>query len=156
MLIAVAMIGALYVRRIAPAPRTVFAIVAMILNATVTAMLVEALLGAGSWSIFSITMPVFIGAAIALTWLGMRPLAPVAWGLVLLVGVINLTTVSDAMGVWGYLFVVSTFVGVLLQFDYDLPGVLSEVKLDFVGPPEGGAIGQTHSHLISGQDVNRG
>lgn len=140
-LIAMALIMSFYLRRILPWPVSVFSLLSLVLNITVTAILVQVMLGKHAFSIFNLSMPALIGIAIAMTWLGMRPLAPLAWGLVLALGFWNLQSASDAMGNWGYLFMISAFLGILLQFDVDIQDMIREARYDFVGVPVAGKNG---------------
>lgn len=142
MMIAMALIMSFYLRRILPWPISVFSILSLVLNITVTAILVQVMLGKHAFSIFNLSMPTLIGIAIAMTWLGMRPLAPLAWGLVLALGFWNLQTASDIMGNWGYLFMISAFLGILLQFDINIKDMMREASYDFVGVPANDEIGK--------------
>ncbi|MCB5199337.1 hypothetical protein LGQ03_08790 [Loktanella sp. TSTF-M6] len=146
-IIAACLISSLYIRRIVPRSASVFSLLSFGLNLTVTAIFIQAILGAASSSWISVPMPFIVGAALGLTWLGIRPLAPLGWGLVLLFGFWNLQAASDAMGIWGYLFAMSAFAGIILQFDFKVDEVLNEIRYDFVG----GASGQS----IEQAEVNR-
>ena len=56
-------------------------------------------------------------AAIALSWLGMRSVAGLAWVLVFVAAAYNLVTVSQAMGFAGLIFVISAFLGLVFHAD---------------------------------------
>lgn len=133
---AVLLVAPLYLRRIIAWSPSVYYILAAVLNVTVTAVLVQAVLGAASPDWLSLPLPFVLGLALAMTWLGIRPLAPVAWAIVIFLGIINLQAASDAMGLWGYLFVICAGLGILLQFPFEPQRILNEMKYDFVGPPE--------------------
>ncbi len=136
---AILMVSALYARRILEWSPSVYSILSLVLNIFVTAALMRAILGAGAWSLTGLAMPYLVIFAIILTWVGLRPLAPVIWLLVVMAGVINLQIVSEAMGLWGYLFIVLVTFGVLMQLEANLKNVLPELRHDFAGTPSAAA-----------------
>ena len=135
-LYALLLVSPLYIRRIIPWSISVYVILSAILNVAVTAVLLQAILGAASFALLSLPMPFVISFAIAMTWLGIRPLVPLAWGVVIVFGSINLQMASDAMGLWGFVFVVCAAAGILLQFDFGVRQILAEAKFDFIGPTD--------------------
>ena len=130
---AIALVGALYLRRVVEWAPSIYSILALVLNVTITSILVRASLGGSAWSFAGLSMPYLITFAIVLTWVGLRPLAPVFWGLVILVGFFNLQMISNAMGLWGYLFIILSAVGVLLQIEPNLKNFGLEIRRDFNG-----------------------
>ncbi len=132
---AVLLVTPLYIRRIVVWSPSIYYILAAILNVTVTAVLVQAVLGAASPEWLSLPLPSVLGLALAMTWLGIRPLAPVAWAIVIFLGILNLQSASEAMGLWGYIFVICAGLGIVLQFPFEPQKILNEVKFDFIGPP---------------------
>jgi hypothetical protein len=149
-LIALGLVAPLYLRGILRWERSVYGVLILVLNLAVTAALARVILGeqAGPFA-FDAPMAVALWAAIALGWLGMRPVAGVAWIAVFVLGTVNLLQASDAMGVWGFVFVAASFLGVLLQSEQDPGALVEELKLEFsgeyravrrrIGPPaEGG------------------
>ncbi|SEW41675.1 hypothetical protein SAMN04488515_2863 [Cognatiyoonia koreensis] len=130
------LIAPLYLRRIITWSPSIYYILSAVLNVTVTAVLIQAVLGAASTTWLSIPLPFVLALGLAMTWLGIRPLAPLAWACVILLGILNLQAASEAMGLWGYLFVISAGLGIFLQFPFEPQKMLKEVKYDFIGPPE--------------------
>jgi hypothetical protein len=142
-LISLAMILALYVRRVAPWSNSVYFYLSLVLNITVTAIFVQALLGEAAPFFLKWPMPFIVGTALAMTWFGMRPLAPVAWGVVLLLGFFNLQVAAEAMGLWGYLFIIAAMMGLILQIEVSVPTFIEEMRVDFLGPIHPAANGGT-------------
>ena len=136
MSLALALVGSLYLRRIMPWPTSVFLLLSAILNVLITAIVVKAVLGEAAPWFGELSMHFALGTALAMTWLGMRPLAPLAWGLVLVLGFANVAAVSDVMGIFGGLFILSAALGIFLQFDVDPHAFGREIRYDFLGPQE--------------------
>ena len=134
-MLALGLIGPLYLRRILPWPSSVFLILSAVLNLLVTAIVVKAVLGEASPWFGTLPMTYVLGAALAMTWLGMRPLAPLVWGLVLVLGFANVGAASEVMGFSGALFILSAALGIFLQFDLDPQSFGREIRYDFIGPP---------------------
>lgn len=133
---AILLVAPLYLRRIITWSPSIYYILSAVLNVTVTAVLVQAVLGAASPVWLSIPLPFVLALGLAMTWLGIRPLAPLAWAFVIFLGILNLQAASDAMGLWGYLFVICAGLGIFLQFPFEPQRILNEMKYDFIGPPD--------------------
>lgn len=56
-----------------------------------------------------------LGAAILLSWVGMRGVASISWILLLAAVVISLQGVAEAMGIWGWVFLALSFFGLVLH-----------------------------------------
>jgi hypothetical protein len=132
-LAALMLVSALYARRLIEWAPSVYSILSLVLNITITAILVQALLGGGSGPFLGLAIPYLVAFAIILTWAGIRPLAPVVWALVVIVGFVNLQTVSAAMGLWGYLFIILAAVGVFLQLQPSTKHFLPQLRYEFTG-----------------------
>lgn len=134
-LAALMLVSALYVRRLIDWAPSVYSILSLVLNITITAILVEALLGGSGFSIRGLAMPWLVGFAIVLTWTGMRPVATLVWALVVVVGFVNLQVASAAMGMWGYLFIILSAIGVFLQLQPSTKHLLPGLRYEFTGEP---------------------
>ena len=133
---AILLVAPLYLRRIITWSPSIYYILSAVLNVTVTAVLVQAVLGAASPEWLSLPLPFVLALGLAMTWLGIRPLAPLAWAFVIFLGILNLQAASEAMGLWGYLFVICAGLGIFLQFPFEPQRILNEMKYDFIGPPD--------------------
>lgn len=143
-----AIVGALYVRRILELTGTFYSVLSLVLNVSITANLIEAILGGGGWSILGLSMPYLIAFAIVLSWVGLRPLAPFVWALVVMVGFVNLRLVSEAMGFWGYLFIILAAVGIVLQLEPRLKHLRAEFRSDFMGVPSAGPAIESRAAVV--------
>ena len=138
--LAILLIASLYVRNVLHFSITVYSILSLALNVTITAVLLQGLFGATATFLTNWQMPYLVSGAVLMSWVGMRPLVPIVWSLIIMVGIINLQSVSVAMGGWGYLLVLGTVLGVLLQIDQGMLGFRKEIAYDFFGygPAPGG------------------
>lgn len=69
--------------------------------------------------------------AVALSWLGMRGIAGVAWILAFAACVLSAIKVSNAMGGWGFLFVTSGFIGCFLHSGLSPSHFMEEIRQEF-------------------------
>ena len=132
-LAAIAILLGLYVRRFAELSFTVYGIVSFVLNVTVAAVLVQALLGSTAGFLSRLPMPFLLGGAVALTWLGIRPIVPAIWALTLILGIVNLVSASSVMGIWGYVLVLSASLGSMLQVGRREGHTRDEIAVHFFG-----------------------
>jgi len=123
----------LYIRNIFKWKTTsVFTILAFLLNVTLCATFVKIILGGGELEFTLITTSLI--AAVIITWLGMRPIVPLAWASVFGLGAIALVKTSYIMGLSGFLFIVFGFLGILLHSELDIASLTKEVSEQFKGP----------------------
>lgn len=120
-LVALALIAPLYLRGILKWRATIYSIVSLVLISFVVAMLVAIAMGNGRGQT-SYVLAALV-TAVGLSWLGMRSIAGLAWLFVLGAGVYSLHTSSITMGVAGFAFVISSFLGLVLHSDLN-PGEL--------------------------------
>jgi hypothetical protein len=74
-----------------------------------------------------------LAVAVALTWLGMRAVASLAWLSVILIGIFSLMYRNYVMGLGGFLFVLFGFLGLVLQSEATPAGIYGELKKEFYG-----------------------
>ncbi len=124
---------------------TVFSLLSLVLNVMVTAVVIGMLLGGKStleykifggssldlWSQNSSSMILII--SIMFSWLGMRVLAGIAWICVFIFTLFSISTANAALGIWGSLFMISGFLGVVLQNNLTPALFYSELKSEFSG-----------------------
>jgi len=123
----------LYIRNIFNWRTTsVFTILAFLLNAAFSATFAKIILGGGEFEFTLITTSLI--AAVIITWLGMRPIVPLAWASVFGLGAIALVKTSYIMGLSGFLFIVFGFLGILLHSELDIASLTKEVSEQFKGP----------------------
>ncbi len=126
-------LSGLYVRRLFILGSSIYSLLLLTLNITLTAMLIQAPLGAGSSDFFKIPMNLVMFSAAIYAWTAIRQAAPLGWMAVGLIGLYNITKVSDAMGVWGYWFVILVGLAATLQILENLQGSTEDMRLAFFG-----------------------
>lgn len=77
-----------------------------------------------------------LAAAIVLSWGGMRGIAGLSWALVLGSVVIRATDTADAMGPFGFVMVLSAFVGLLLHSQLSPAQLFAEIIREFRPAPQ--------------------
>ena len=94
-------------------------IVVCILVLMLLASLVQIFLGTNEFKIlgkelFSFDSKMLLIVAILLSWLGVKFVSVISLGLVVVCALIKLSIVSEAMGIWGIVYVLSGFIGIIL------------------------------------------
>ena len=113
--LALAIIAPLYARRIIPYPHhSINGVLFLVVNLALMATFIQIALGKGT-SIGTLPALTIVVCAIALSWLGMRAAASVAWLVLLAFGVVNTIANNNVWGIAGFGFVASGFCGLLLQ-----------------------------------------
>ena len=113
--LALAVIAPLYARRIIPYPHhSLNGILFFVVNLSLTATFIQIALGNGT-GLTTLPAITVVVCAIALSWLGMRAPAALAWLALLAFSVISTVFSNYAWGIAGFGFVVCGFCGVLLQ-----------------------------------------
>ena len=90
------------------------------LNCWVIASLISVILTTdGSVKLFfgEISNSAFLLIAVILSWIGMKSIAGYSWILFIIMGFFHMQKVNAAMGRWGFVFIVTTALSMLLQVD---------------------------------------
>ena len=125
-IIAITMLLPLYVRGILVWRKTIYKLIVFVLLVSVFASISNiALQGESKITTMLIT------AAIALSWLGMRGVAGLGWILVFIAATYNLVTVSEAMGVFGFVFIASAFLGLIFHADLAPERLIGEMMDEY-------------------------
>ncbi|MDA7448739.1 hypothetical protein N8785_01405 [Planktomarina temperata] len=74
-----------------------------------------------------------IAIAVALSWLGVRAVAGIVWVLVFLASVYSATTISAGMGITGFVFILTSFLGLLMHTNLSPAGIVSEMAAEYSG-----------------------
>lgn len=125
-----------YLRRILVYAHTWARILSGLLNLTVAAIFIQMVLGQGSPAVLGLPMPLLLAVALGFVWLGIRPFAGLVWLAVMVLGAVNVQFASNAMGPWGWAFVLSALGGTVLQPDVHWESFRRSVLRDFRGPDE--------------------
>ena len=109
-------------------PTSVYRILSALIITTLIATSIKIILGDG----FSQNLLLYcLIAALALSWLGLRPIAAAAWIAVFVLGASGLIHRNCAMGTYGYVFVISGFLGMLLHFEVGPGDILTAFSDEF-------------------------
>lgn len=77
-------------------------------------------------------IPIYlVAASITLAWLGLRAIAGFGWILAFLAAVISAVTTSDAMGFSGFIFVCSSFLGLLMHSDVSPQKMVKDIQSEY-------------------------
>jgi hypothetical protein len=128
------LIAPLYLRRILKWNKSIFTIISFILILMVFSSFVELALG-GNGMKSSITMGL-LGAAFVLSWLGIRSAAGIAWILVLAAAVMSAIVNNLAMGFWGFVYVCSGALGLILHSGLNPGEFMQALKVEYSGGTE--------------------
>lgn len=122
--IAIAFVMPLYLRGILRWSSSVFGLLSFGLFTSVFSSLISLAVG-GTVSNY------LLAAAIVLSWGGMRGIAGLSWALVLGSVVIRATDIGTAMGAYGFVMVLSAFVGLLLHAQLSPTQLVAEIIREF-------------------------
>jgi hypothetical protein len=122
--IAIAFVLPLYLRGILRWSSSVFGLLSFALFTSVFASLISLAVG-GTISNY------LLAAAIVLSWGGMRGIAGLSWALVLGSVVVRATDIGTAMGPFGFVMVLSAFVGLLLHAQLSPAQLFAEIIREF-------------------------
>jgi hypothetical protein len=148
--LALAIIAPLYARRIIPYPyHSLNNALFFIVNLALMATFIQITLGKGT-TLGTLPSLTVIICAIALSWLGMRAAASLAWLVLLVFSVFSAIISNDVWGVQGFGFVAAGFSGILLQTPLNPAGLFAEILNEYGGgspaPPVQNI--ENRSHLI--------
>lgn len=133
-MIGLAIVLPMYLRNILRWEKTsIYSILSFALNLTLIATLCRIILPDTKLIWSAVTVGLLM--AVVLSWLGMRPVALLAWAGVLILGVFELQSKSNAMGVAGFLFVLFGAVGLILHSELKPREIMSSLKHEFRGQP---------------------
>ena len=144
-ILGIGLIAPLYLRKILHFRFSVYGILSAFLLLFIFSSLIQIIIGNG-WFTSAKTMLVI--AAILLAWLGMRGVANMAWFLLFIAVIINVQNLSDAMGLWGWLFVALSFFGLILHTKLGPAELARGLRAEFIE-------GEVLSDRISKQEQNR-
>lgn len=74
-----------------------------------------------------------IAIAVALSWLDVRAIAGMVWVLVFLASVYSATMISVGMGITGFIFILTSFLGLLMHTSLSPAGIVTEMSAEYSG-----------------------
>ncbi len=124
--IALSLIVPLYARGILRWSSSIYGSLMFFLFLMVYAALAKlALLGGNEIAIYLVT------GSVALSWLGMRAVAGFGWALAFAAAVLSALSTSGAMGLNGFLFIASTFLGLVLHSNLSPSRLVEEIVVEY-------------------------
>lgn len=123
--VALAMLAPLYARGILKWSKSVYGLISLMLFCLVSAGLVEIALGAKAWGYY------LVGAAVLLSWLGMRGGAGVTWILAFAASIYAIVSTNVSMGIYGAAYLISAFLGCILHSGMGPSDLITGVKREF-------------------------
>jgi hypothetical protein len=122
-ILAIFLISPLYLRGILKWSKSIYSLLSLVLILLVFASFTELAIGGnGSKSTIVISL---LGAAIVLSWLGVKAVAGASWGLALAAAIYSAIENNLAMGFGGFIYISSGFIGLVLHSGVN-PGELFE------------------------------
>lgn len=143
-IIAIALISPLYVRGILKWNKSVYTILSLMLILLVFASFVELALGGNEKNNIIYAL---IGSAVVLSWLGMKAIAGISWALALFAAIYSAIINNIAMGFYGYVYISSGFIGLILHSGLNPGGFYQGIKEEFSSSASG--IGDTVKNDIN-------
>lgn len=128
-IIAVCLISPLYLRGILHWSRSVYSILSFILILLVFASFIQLALGGAKAPGVIVISTLLL--AVTLSWLGIRGVAGVCWILVLIVAIYSAVLNNLAMGFYGFVYIVTGFLGIVLHSGLNPGQLLSDIKLEY-------------------------
>lgn len=124
--VALCLIVPLYARGILRWSSSIYGTLIFVLFLAVYASLAKlALLGNGNIQIYLVV------AAIVLSWFGLRGVAGIGWLLAFAAGVLSALSTSAAMGLSGFVFIASAFLGLLMHSNLGPAHVIEEILAEY-------------------------
>ncbi len=124
-----ALLVPLYLRQILKFRFSIFGLVSFAVLALIFSSFVEIAVGSGLGQTLK-TYLVLI--AVLLSWLGMRGVAAMAWLLVIFAVFLSLQSTSNAMGLWGWSFLASSVIGLLLNANMGPAELIRSFRREYI------------------------
>lgn len=127
--IAITLVAPLYARNILKWNKSIYTLISFILFLLVFASLIELSLGGNG--INSGIIEMILICSIVLSWLGMRAIAGIAWILLFFAVALSIITNNTMMGFYGFIYVASAFIGLVLHSELSPGKLVVGVKEEF-------------------------
>jgi hypothetical protein len=126
--IALALVVPLYGRGILKWSSSIYGLMMFVLLLAVFSSISKlAYAGGGEVSLY------LIAIAVVLSWLGVRAIAGIVWVLVFIAGVYSATKISTEMGITGFIFITTSFLGLLMHTNLSPTGIVNGMTDEYSG-----------------------
>ncbi len=133
-LVAIILIAPLYARNILKWNNSLYTLISLILFLILFGSLVELAMGGNGLN--SQVVQYFLLSAIVLSWLGMKAIAGGSWLLLFPAIAVSIIENNTAMGFYGFIYVASGFIGILLHSELNPANLVKGIKEEFSGSQE--------------------
>ncbi len=124
-----ALLVPLYLRGILRFRFSIFGLLSFVVLALIFSSFVEIAVGSG----FGQSLKTYLVLiAVLLSWLGMRGVAAMAWLLVVFAVFLSMQSTSNAMGLWGWSFLASSIIGLLLNANMGPKGLIRSLRNEYI------------------------
>ncbi len=127
-IIAIILIAPLYMRRVHKWNKSIYTIFSLILILLVFASFVELALGGNEKNIYVMSL---LASSIMLSWLGIKAVAGIGWALALVAAIYSAQVNNLAMGFYGFLYIGSGFLGLVLHSGLNPGSLVQEIKEEY-------------------------
>lgn len=147
--IALSLMVPLYARGILRWSSSIYGSVMFFLFLMVYAALAKlALLGENEIAIYLVT------GSVVLSWLGMRAVAGFGWALAFAAAVLSALSTSGAMGLNGFLFIASAFLGLIMHSNLSPSRLIEEIVVEYSRIGRGGVMLDEQNHPRAAQRLD--
>ena len=129
-LVAIILIAPLYARNILKWNKSFYTLISLILFLMLFGSLVELAMGGNGLN--SQVVQYLLLSAVILSWLGMKAIAGGSWLLLFPAIAISIVNNNTAMGFYGFIYVASGFIGILLHSELNPANLVKGFKEEFV------------------------
>ena len=133
-LVAIILIAPLYARNILKWNNSLYTLISLILFLILFGSLVELAMGGNGLN--SQVVQYLLLSAIVLSWLGMKAIAGGSWLLLFPAIAVSIIENNTAMGFYGFIYVASGFIGILLHSELNPANLVKGIKEEFSGSQE--------------------
>ena len=133
-LVAIILIAPLYARNILKWNKSFYTLISLILFLMLFGSLVELAMGGNGLN--SQVVQYLLLSAVILSWLGMKAIAGGSWLLLFPAIAISIIHNNTAMGFYGFIYVASGFIGILLHSELNPANLVKGIKEEFSGSQE--------------------
>jgi len=127
-ILAIFLIAPLYMRGILKWNKSIFTLISLVLILLVFASFVELALGGNDNNAIVISL---LASAIILSWLGIKEIASISWVLALAAAIYSVVENNLAMGFYGFIYVASGFMGLVLHSGLNPGELLQGIKVEY-------------------------
>jgi len=130
-ILAICLLSPLYMRGVLKWNKSIYTLISLVLIMMVFSSFLELAMGGNEKSTIVISLVV---VSIVLSWLGIKAVAGVSWILVLMAAIYSVLVNNLALGFFGFLYVSSGFIGLILHSGLNPGQMLNEIKGEFSNP----------------------